>query len=114
MAHWLEHVQEYDSEVQHRPTIQTICLNDLGEITVECLLPAKSEVGMVTSRAPPDHKDNEKDLWSSENVAQAQHKDPDIGPVVDQLLREWNKQTNGELRPLSQATSEIWAQWELL
>lgn len=46
---------------------------------------------------PPDHKDNDKDLWSSENVAQAQREDPDIGPVVDQLLREWKKPTDGEL-----------------
>ena len=45
---------------------------------------------------------------------QAQREDPDIGPVVDQLLGEWRKLTDGELRPLSIATREIWAQWELL
>ena len=62
-----------------------------------CLPPAKSEVATVTSSPPPDHKDNDKDLWSSENVGQAQREDPDIGPVVDQLLREWKKPTDGEL-----------------
>ena len=54
---------------------------------------------MVTSKPPSDHKD--KDMWSSENVAQAQSEDPEIGQVVDQLLREWKRPTNGELRPLS-------------
>ena len=38
-----------------------------------------------TSRLPHGHNDDEKDLWSFENVAQAQSEDPDIGPVVDQL-----------------------------
>ena len=47
-------------------------------------------------------------------MAQAQREDPDIGPVVDQLLREWKKPTDDELRPLSRATREIWAQWEML
>lgn len=31
--------------------------------------------------------------WSSKNVARAQSEDPDIGPVVDQLLQEWKKPT---------------------
>ena len=74
-----------------------------------CLPPVKSEVATVTSRPPPEHKDIEKDLWSSEKVAQAQSEDPDIGPVVDQLLWEWKKQSDGELRPLRRATREIWA-----
>ena len=47
-------------------------------------------------------------------MARTQSEDPDIGPVVDQLLREWKKPTDEELRPLSRATREIWAQWELL
>ncbi|PFX29467.1 hypothetical protein AWC38_SpisGene5768 [Stylophora pistillata] len=35
-------------------------------------------------------------------------------PVVDQLLREWKKLTDGEPRPLSRAIRRVWAQWELL
>ena len=46
--------------------------------------------------------------------AQAQAQDPDIGPLVDQVLREWKKATVEELQLLSRATREIWAQWELL
>lgn len=64
-----------------------------------CLSPAKPEVATVTSSPP---------------LAQAQGEDFDIGLVVDELLREWKKPTDGELRPLSQATREIWEQWELL
>ena len=46
--------------------------------------------------------------------ASSKREDPDIGPVVDQLLREWKKPNDEELLPLSRATREIWAQWELL
>ena len=47
-------------------------------------------------------------------MARAQAQDPDIGPLVDQVLRGWKKPTVEELQPLSRATREIWAQWELL
>lgn len=104
VARWLECLQEYDYEVQHRPGKQhnnadSLCRRprrNHGECP-SCLPPAKSEVATVINSPPPDHKDNDKDLWSSENVAQAQREDPDIGPVVDQLLREWKKPTDGEL-----------------
>ncbi|KAL9952487.1 hypothetical protein ACROYT_G039751 [Oculina patagonica] len=121
VARWLERLQEYDYEVQHRPGKQHSNADSLsrrprrnhGECP-SCVPPTKSEVATVTSRLPCDHEDNEKDLRSSKNVARAQSEDPDIGPVVDRLLQEWKKPTDEELRPLSRATREIWAQWELL
>ena len=64
----------FNTGLENNTIMQTVCLDGLGEITENapsCLPPAKSEVAMVTSRPPSDHKDNEKDLWSSENVAQA-------------------------------------------
>ena len=60
------------------------------------------------------HQSNKADPWSPKNVARAQAQDPDVGPLVDQVLREWKKPTAEELQPLSRATSEIWARWELL
>ena len=61
-----------------------------------------------------EHQSDEEDLWSPKNVTRAQALDPDIGPLVDQVLREWKKPTVEELQPLSRTTREIWAQWELL
>ena len=60
------------------------------------------------------HQRGEEDLWSPKNVARGQAQDPDIGPLVDPVLREWKKPTVEELQPLSSATREIWAQWKLL
>ena len=37
------------------------------------------------------NQSNEEDLWSPKNVARAQAQDPDIGPLVDQVLQEWKK-----------------------
>ena len=60
------------------------------------------------------HQSDEEDPWSPKNVAQAQAQDPDVGPLVDQMLQEWKKPSAEELQPLTRATREIWAQWELL
>ena len=79
-----------------------------------CAQSAKPEVAAVTNRVPRGQRDNDKDLWSTDNVARAQSEDPTIGPVSDQLLREWKKPTDEELRPWSRVTREIWAQWEIL
>ena len=47
---------------------------------------------------------DEEDLWSPKNVARAQAQVPGIGPLVDQVLREWKKPTVEEHQPLSRAT----------
>ena len=60
------------------------------------------------------HQSDEEDLWSPNNVARAQAQDPAIDPLVEQVLREWRKQTVEKLQPLNRATREIWAQRELL
>lgn len=52
--------------------------------------------------------------WSLKNVAQAQGQNPDTCPVVGQLSQELKNVTAKEPQPLSRATTEIWAQWELL
>ncbi len=88
--HWLERLQEYDCEVQHRPGKQHSNAESLSRQPrrnhwecPSCVPPVKSEVATVTRRLPCDHEDNEKDLWSSKNVARAQSEDPDIDSVVD-------------------------------
>lgn len=69
VARWLERLQEYDYEVQHRPGKQHSNADSLsrrprrnhGECP-SCVPPAKSEVATVTSRLPRGHEDNEPDL----------------------------------------------------
>ena len=70
---------------------------------------------LLTGKSPAgeDQRCDGKFFWSPEVVAQAQREDPDIGPVVLQLLQEWKKPTTGELQPTSQATRAVWAQFDL-
>ena len=122
VARWLECLQECDYEIQHRPgkqhnnadSLSRRPRRDHGEYP-SCVPPAEPQIATVTYRLLSGrHQNDEKDLWSPKKVAQAQGQDPDIGPVVDQLSREWKKPFDEELQPLSRAIREIWAQWELL
>ena len=47
------------------------------------------------------HQRNEEDPRSPKNVARAQAQDPDIDPLVDQVLWKWKKPTVEELQPES-------------
>lgn len=89
----------YNTGRESNTVTRRTCLDVLGEIMENAprVPPAKSEVATVTSRLACGHEDNDKDLWSSGNVARAQSEDPDVGPVVDQLLREWKTPIDKEL-----------------
>ena len=69
-------------------------------------LTAPQIVTVTSGMSSVQQQSNEEDLWSPKNVARAQAQDPDIGQLVDQVLREWKKPTVEELQPLSRATRE--------
>lgn len=99
--------------------MQTDCLDGLGRImdweSPPCVPPAAPQVVTVTgSRHGSEQPKDVNNEWSLKNVAQAQGQNRDTCPVVGQLSRELKKLTAKEFQPLSQATREIWAQWELL
>ena len=53
-------------------------------------------------------------MWSANAIAQAQREDPDIGPLLDQYLKERKKPPARELQSLSSNSRVVWAQFELL
>ena len=120
VARWLERLQGYDFEIQHRPGKQHSNADSLSRRPrrnhgdrPSCVPLTARQIATVTSgMSSVQHQSDEEDLWSPNNVARAQAQDPAIGPLVEQVLREWRKQTVE--KPLSRATREIWAQWELL
>ena len=121
VACWLERLQEYDYEIPHRPGKQHSNADSLARRPrrnhgdcPSCVSLTEPQIATVTSRLPIAQQSGEENLWSPTNVAQAQAQDPDIGPVVDRVSREWKKSTVEEFQPLSRATRDIWAQWELL
>ena len=119
VAHWLESLQEYDFEIQHRPGKQHSNADSLSRRPrrnhgdcPSCVLLTAPQIATVTSgMSSVQHQSDEEDLWSPKNVARAQAQDSDIGPLVDQVLRDWQKPTVEELQPFSRATREICGQW---
>ena len=123
VVRWLERLQEYDFEIQHRPGKVHSNADALSRRPrryhgdcPSCVPSVQPQVAAVTGKPPAgeDQRCDGKFFWSPEVVAQAQREDPDIGPVVVQLLQEWKKPTTGELQPTSQATRAVWAQFDLL
>lgn len=62
----------YNTGQESNTVTQIPCLDGLGGECPSCVSPAKSEVATLTSRLACGHEDNDKDLWSSTNVARAQ------------------------------------------
>ena len=108
VSHWLERLQEYDYEIQHRPGKLH---GNADSLSAWAESPSRMPVmcAFCTTKVV-----SEGEVWSPEKVARTQGEDPDIGPVVKQLLWEWKKSTTQELQLLSRATREVWAQTELL
>ena len=115
VAHWLQRLQEYDFEIQHRPEKQHSNADSLSRRPrrnhgdcPSCVPLTAPRIATVTSgMSSVQHHSDKEDLRSPKNGARAQAQDPDIGPLVDQVLREWKKPTVEELQPLSQATMGI-------
>ena len=96
VARWLERLQEYDFEIQHRPGKQhsnaySLCRQhrrNHGDWP-SCASLTAPQIATVTSRmSSVQHQSDEEDLWSPKNVARFQAQDPDIGPLFDQVLLE--------------------------
>ncbi|KAL9985583.1 hypothetical protein ACROYT_G008005 [Oculina patagonica] len=113
-ARWLERLQEYDYEVTHRPGKQHCNADALSrrprrnhEECLSCVPSVNSQVAAVTGMPQTGQGGVGKGPWSQEGIAQAQREDPDIGPVVEQLSRDWKKPTFEDLQSMSRATRAV-------
>ena len=124
IARWLERLQEYDFEVEHRAG-KSHCNADAmsrkpRRFHGDCpscgpTEPLRTRVFTLT----PGHSKVGEDvtpgnLWSVDAIAQAQREDPDIGPVLGQYLKKRKKPPMRELQSLSSTSSAIWARCELI
>ena len=124
IARWLERLQEYDFEVEHRAG-KSHCNADAmsrkpRRFHGDCpscgpTEPLRTRVFTLT----PGHSKAGEDvtpgnLWSVDVIAQAQREDPDIGPVLGQYLKKRKKPPMRELQSLSSTLKAIWARCELM
>ena len=117
MARWLERLQEYDYEIQHRPgrlhnnadALSTRPRRQHGNC-LSCTPTGLSQVAAVTRDLPASETPSEvRNYWSPKVVAKAQRDDPDISVVPNHLLKEWRKPAVEELQSMSCATRAVWA-----
>ena len=133
VARWLEKLQEYDFEIVHRPGRNHVNADAMSRRprrhhggncpscgdTMQPLV--SSTVSTITQSAKKDEKEKgSKDkepadvLWSVNEVAEAQMKDPDISDVIEHLSKGKDKPSKKELQSKSPMTKSIWAKFELL
>jgi hypothetical protein len=52
--------------------------------------------------------------WSANNLANAQERDCDIGPIVNHMKESLEKPSWNDVAPLCEAEKSLWHQWERL
>ena len=93
-----QRLQEYDYKIhlERYTAMQMRYHNDQDSLIVS-VPSAQPVVTTVASKLPASHDQRKKkDPWSPEVVSQAQKEDPDIGPVINQLLKEWRNQLSDQ------------------
>ncbi|GBN65899.1 Transposon Ty3-G Gag-Pol polyprotein [Araneus ventricosus] len=93
IARWIQRLQEYDFEIQHRTWTSHRNADAL-------------------SRRPC--KESCKNPWSSCEIQKAQLEDPAIKPILEKKLNSADRPSWQEIAPESPATKRYWALWDSL
>ena len=119
VARWLERLQEYNFEVEHRAGRSHGNADAMsrkprryhGDCPSCGQLPKpQSQVSTVDSSA----QKRSEISWAADGIVEAQLEDPDVGLVLRWLSQNKVKPTKQELQPMSHTTRAVWAQFELL
>jgi hypothetical protein len=128
-ARWLELLEEYDFEIDHRSGSRHGNADTMSRRPCDrprcCRQPNAKEntdkqvkhTGVsahcfVVSEAGNDPVSD--DAWTAEALAESQNRDPDIGPVRELLLNSPEKPPWDMVSGLSLASKSLWRQWERL
>ena len=131
IARWLQKLQEYDFEIQHRlgrshgnadalsrrPCDETDCtfclrLEKKDDEAVRTARVAVANEEMCTDSIEPEISVFK--IWSKEELIQQQTEDPDIGPLLQLKSKSNSKPTWGDVSNQSYGMKAYWAQWESL
>ncbi|KXJ08111.1 hypothetical protein AC249_AIPGENE24815 [Exaiptasia diaphana] len=124
VAHWLEQLQEYDFEVEHRPgkyhqnadAMSRKPRRQHGDCP-SCW--PTSDPSMTFHRLKADQEvsdegSTETNVWSWSLLAKAQKEDPDIGVIFSLILQEERKPTQAMLQGMTSKQRAVAAQFQLL
>ncbi|GBN90960.1 Retrovirus-related Pol polyprotein from transposon 297, partial [Araneus ventricosus] len=116
IARWIERLQEYDFEIQHRKGTSHGNADALsrrpGKESCKHCTNAEKKFGMETDISVKVL--TTEDAWSSSEVQKAQLEDPAIRPIMERKLNSEDRPSWQEIAPESPATKRYWALWDSL
>ncbi|GBM95150.1 Transposon Ty3-G Gag-Pol polyprotein, partial [Araneus ventricosus] len=116
IARWIQRLQEYDFEIQHRKgtshgNADALSRRPCKESCKHCTN-AEKKFGMETDISVKAL--TTEDAWSSSEVQKAQLEDPAIRPILERKLNSEDRPSWQEIVPESPATKRFWALWDSL
>ncbi|GBM04383.1 Retrovirus-related Pol polyprotein from transposon 297 [Araneus ventricosus] len=111
IARWIQRLQEYDFEIQHRKgtshgNADALSRRPCKESCKHCTN-AEKKFGMETDISVKVL--TTEDAWSSSEVQKAQLEDPAIRPILEKKLNSEDRPSWQEIAPESPATKRYWA-----
>ncbi|GBN43724.1 Retrovirus-related Pol polyprotein from transposon 297 [Araneus ventricosus] len=119
IARWIQRLQEYDFEIQHRKgtshgNADALSRRPCKESCKHCTN-AEKKFGMETDISVKVL--TTEDAWSSSEVQKAQLEDSAIRPILERKLNSEDRPSWQEIAPESPATKRYWAlscRWQLI
>ncbi|GBM00489.1 Transposon Ty3-G Gag-Pol polyprotein, partial [Araneus ventricosus] len=116
IARWIQRLQEYDFEIQHRKgtshgNADALSRRPCKESCKHCTN-AEKKFGMETDISVKVL--TTEDAWSSSEVQKARLEDPAIRPILERKLNSEDRPSWQEIAPESPATKRYWALWDSL
>ncbi|GBN32936.1 Transposon Ty3-G Gag-Pol polyprotein [Araneus ventricosus] len=116
IACWIQRLQEYDFEIQHRRGTSHVNADALSR------RPCKESCKHCTNAEKKFGMEKDisvkvlttEDAWSSSEVQKAQPEDPAIRPIVEKKLNSEDRPSWQEIAPENPATQRYWALWDSL
>ncbi|GBN37648.1 Retrovirus-related Pol polyprotein from transposon 297, partial [Araneus ventricosus] len=118
IARWIQRLQEYDFEIQHRKgtshgNADALSRRPCKESCKQCTN-AEKKFGMERDISVKVVTTTTVDPWSSCEIQKAQLEDPAIKPILEKKLNSAERPSWQEIAPESPATKRYWALWDSL
>ncbi|GBM66543.1 Retrovirus-related Pol polyprotein from transposon 297 [Araneus ventricosus] len=118
IARWIQRLQEYDFEIQHRKgtshgNADALSRRPCKESCKQCTN-AEKKFGMERDISVKVLTTTTVDPWSSCEIQKAQLEDPAIKPILEKKLNSADRPSWQEIAQESPATKRYWALWDSL
>ncbi|GBO17450.1 Transposon Ty3-I Gag-Pol polyprotein [Araneus ventricosus] len=118
IARWIQRLQEYDFEIQHRKgtshgNADALSRRPCGESCKHCSN-AEKKFGIEIDTSVKVLTTTSVDPWSSCEIQKAQLEDPAIKIILEKKLMSADRPSWQEIAPESPATKRYWALWDSL